>query len=199
MKDRLTLRNRFMICLLLVTVIGGLRLVPWLYAAYRLPRVAASDMGLVWQECELTAADADMPNHELVERCFGHPWEPFSDAERATHAVVANGQWSLAIGNNVYTIIDHQFAMSSWPRLYFWHLLGLRGRTTFYKNGQAIKTLYSSFQPYSPSLSLQQIAGKAVWEFADRWTTTIMADDQDLRRTGLVSTKPIDPIAWRIS
>lgn len=182
MKSRITLRNGFIICLLLTVVGVGLRVVPWLYAAYRLPHATASDMSLEWQECELMATDAEIPNRELVERCFGHAWAPFSDAERTTYAVVDNGLYTLTIGDDIYTTVTQQFPTPSWRWLYLWHTLNLSGRVTLYKNGQAIKTLYSSFQPFSSNLSLQQIDGKAVWEFADQRATTIIADGQDLRR-----------------
>jgi hypothetical protein len=183
MKSRVTLRNGLIICLLLAVVGVGLRVGSWLYAAYRLPHVNATDLGLEWQECELTAADADIPNHELVKRCFGHVWEPFNDAERANQAVSNDGLSTLTIGDDVYTTVTQRLATPTWRRLYFWHTLDLSGRVTLYKNAQAVKTLYSSFrQPFSPNLSLQQIGGQAVWEFNDRWASTIIVAGQDLRR-----------------
>lgn len=183
MKIRRFLCNVILTVLALIMIGAAGRTLLWLYTAYRLPMATAADVGLEWQECELTAADADIPNRELIERCFGHAWKPFNEADRANHAVNDNGLRTLTIGDDLYTTVTQRFATPTWRRLYFWHTLDLSGRGTLYKNGQAIKTLYSSFQPFSSDLSLQLIDGKAVWEFADQRATTIIADGQDLRRT----------------
>lgn len=183
MKIRRFLRSGILTVLALILIGAAGRTLLWLYAAYRLPAATAVAVGLEWQECELTAADADIPNHELVERCFHHVWEPFNDADRANYAIDNNGLRTLTIGDGIYTTVTQQLPTPSWRWLYLWHTLNLSGRVTLYKNAQAVKSLYSSFQPFSPNRSLQQIGGKAVWEFADHRAATIIVDGQDLRRT----------------
>lgn len=52
---------------------------------------------------------------------------------------------------------------------------------TLYKNDQAIQSLYGEFAAYSPNVSLQNIGGKAAWEFSDGNTATIIYDGSDVR------------------
>jgi len=55
-------------------------------------------------------------------------------------------------------------------------------RYTLYMNGDPVKTLWGEFTAFSPNISLQDLNGKVVWEFADHKRAAIVYDGKDLRR-----------------
>ena len=59
--------------------------------------------------------------------------------------------------------------------------LPIKQRYVLYRNEKPIATLRGEFVAHSPNISLQNIGGKAAWEFADGNIATIIYDGQDVR------------------
>jgi len=123
------------------------------------------EIGLTWQECPDRAHE-----WEEAENCFGHPMPLWEEGEYGNFARrLADGEsLELTIGRDVYRAV---------PR---GHLL-TQQRYTLYRNGRAVKSLYGTLTAYSPNVSLQNVGGKAVWEFSDGKTVTIIYDGKDVR------------------
>jgi hypothetical protein len=123
-------------------------------------------VGLTWRECAISQGF----DWRQAEDCFGHPMPLWGKVEEGTfgHRVgLENIQ--LTIGQDAY-----EASLNG----------GIVGKEkyTLYRNGKAIRSLYGEFSTYSPNISLQNIGGKAVWEFSDGRTATVVCDDLDIRQ-----------------
>lgn len=125
------------------------------------------DIGLTWQECAVfTGFD-----WEQAESCFGHPMPLWHESESANLGTRLNDNMSLhlTIGQDVY-----RASLSG--------RLLLEEQYTLYKNDQVVYSLYGKFTAYPPSVSLRNVGGKAVWEFSDGNTATVIYDGSDVRQ-----------------
>ncbi len=124
--------------------------------------VTAEEAGLAWQECPVAGGY----EWRQASECFGHPMPLWSDAERAYFGERAgNEDLQLTIGQTTYRAV-----LGS-------SILPIQSWYTLYRDGTPLHTLSGVFTAYSPNISLQNIGGKAAWEFAN----TIFYDGQDLR------------------
>lgn len=122
------------------------------------------DLGLDWQEC---AISEDF-SWKQVETCFGHSMPLWSESDTANFAArVGMDGMQLAIGQDVYEVKVRATLL-------------LKEQHTLYKNGRAVRSLSVEFTTYSPSVSLQNVGGKAVWEFSDGNTVRVIGDGVDL-------------------
>jgi len=131
----------------------------------KLNSVEPVDVGLSWQECPVTEGF----NWTQAETCFSHPMPLWNDEEKINFGIQIDMEsFQLAIGNDVYEtrVNDDLF---------------LKQKYTLYKNKNAIQSLSGEFTSFSPNRSLQNIGGKAVWEFSDGNTATIIYDGLDVR------------------
>ncbi len=124
------------------------------------------DVGLTWQECVVTSFD-----WKEAETCFGHSMPLRDERERGNFADRLGDLESLQlkIGQDVYRAVPTGsiFAIQ---------------RYTLYRNDKVVRSLYGRFTAYSPNVSLQNVDGKAVWEFSDGETATIIYDSRDVRQ-----------------
>lgn len=124
------------------------------------------EAGLVWRECAATALESSQ-----AEACLG-PRPAFGDVDKARWATRTGSGLHLAIGADTYETRHLGLGViPAWP----WDPYILL------KNGRPLRALLGEFAAYDPDLSLQRIAGKAAWEFADPRQATIIYDGQDLR------------------
>ncbi len=142
----------------------------WMLASQRqpsLPTSAPEKMGLVWTECAMTGG----PDWRKAEPCLGHPMPIWDELDKSPFGERFGYEGiRLTIGRDAYeTNLSGGFF--GWERY------------TLYKNGRAMRSLYGQFTAFSPNVSLQNVGGKAAWEFADgEETATIIFDGADLRR-----------------
>lgn len=132
-----------------------------------MPSAATNEAGLVWQECPL--ANASFGERE-IEACFGHSalmWDEQDEARYGKRAGLQGIQ--LVVGEDTYLADVNESIVPV-------------ERYTLYKNGAPLKTLWGEFTAYSPNISLQNLDGRVVWEFADHQRATIIYDGKDLRR-----------------
>lgn len=130
-------------------------------------QVSPEEAGLLWQECEVTGFDLAQ-----AEACFG-PWPERSEAEVARYSTRTATGLRLTIGSDVYE--TRHFGLGiipGWPCDPY----------VLLKNGRPVSLLWGEFLVYDPDVSLQEIAGKAAWEFSDPHQATIVYNGQDLRR-----------------
>ena len=134
--------------------------------ASSLKPVRPEDIGLTWQEC----ASSQGFDPKQAETCFGRLYPLWSEGEKANFGTrIDLEKLQLTIGEDVY-----QARLNG--RLF------LNEKYTLTKNGKVIRSLYGKFTAYSPSVSLQNVSGKAVWEFSDEKTATVIADGVDVRQ-----------------
>ena len=122
-------------------------------------------VGLSWQECLVTEGF----DWTQAETCFSHPMPLWNDEEKINFGIQIDLEsFQLTIGNDVYEtrVNDGLFPKQKY---------------TLYKNQTPIQSLYGEFTTFSPNRSLQNIGGKAVWEFSDGNTATIIYDGLDVR------------------
>ena len=165
------------ICSLLIVALGK--------TSYRQPRsgrlraVTPEEVGLAWQECELS--EESYPNHlnwKQAEDCFGYPMPlERSEEERprfATHD--ENYSLQLTIGQDTYRteVVEDDFPMQKY---------------TLYRNATPFESLQGMRGSHPPNISLQNINNRVAWEFmaysytptgTDR-IATIIYDGSDLR------------------
>jgi hypothetical protein len=125
------------------------------------------EAGLTWQECPLI--QEEYLNLSLVQECFDHSvpfWSEDEGINLGEHVDYENIR--LVIGQDVYKTNVKQ---SLFPTQ----------RYALYKNGEQIHTLRGEFGAHSPNISLQNVSGKAVWEFSDHNIAAIIFDGQDVR------------------
>ena len=125
------------------------------------------DIGVTWQECAITQGF----DWKQAETCFGHAMPLWDESEKANFGNRLDDMESLqlTIGQDIYraSLSGGLFSIEKY---------------TLYKNDQVIQSLYGEFTSYSPNVSLQNIGGKAVWEFSDGNTATIIYDGLDVRQ-----------------
>jgi hypothetical protein len=140
------------------------------------------DVGLTWQECAISQGP-DWNQAEAcfsypmsscwiqAEACFGHPMPLWNESEKANFGSYLGDMESLqlTIGQDIYRV-------SLTAKLF------MKAKYTLYKNGHAIRSLYGEFGAHSPNISLQNIGGKAAWEFSDGKIATIIYDRLDVRQ-----------------
>lgn len=123
-------------------------------------------VGLTWQECAISQGF----DWRQAEDCFGHAMPLWGEGEE--------GRFGRRIGlENIQLTIG--------PDVYEASLKGgILGKEKYalYRNGKAVRSLYGEFNTYSPNISLQNLGGKAVWEFSDGSTATVVYDDLDIRQ-----------------
>jgi hypothetical protein len=128
------------------------------------------DVGLSWQECPVTEGSATEGfDWKQAESCFGHPMPLWNDEEKVNFGIQTDMEnLRLTIGDDIYEtrINDNLFPKQKY---------------TLYKNGNAVQSLSGEFFTFSPNRSLQNIGGKAVWEFSDGNTATVIYDGTDVR------------------
>ena len=124
----------------------------------------AEDVGLTWQECAISQGF----DWKQAETCFGHPMPLWGEREKANFGTHLGENLQLTIGQDIYQANPS-------GGLFF------KEKYTLYRNGDAIQSLYGGFNAYSPNVSLQNVGGKAVWEFSDEETATIIYDGLDVR------------------
>lgn len=137
---------------------------------YALPPSAPTEMGLHWQECpSIKGSESAGFNWKEVEPCFGHAMPYWNDEEKANFGtLVSMENLRLTIGNDVYeTMLS--------DRAFF------QEKYTLFKNEKNIRSLSGTFTTFSPNRTLQNVGGKAVWEFSDGNTATIISDGADVR------------------
>jgi hypothetical protein len=121
-------------------------------------------VGLTWQECAVSGGF----DWKQAEICFGHPMPLWGKGEEATSGHrVGLENFQLTIGQDMY---EASLDSGIFPKVKY----------TLYRNGKAIRSLYGEFSSYSPNVSLQNVGGKAVWEFSDGKTATVTWDDLDV-------------------
>lgn len=123
------------------------------------------DVNLTWQECVVASFD-----WEEAEDCFGHSmpiWDK-SGQENFADRLENLESLQLKIGQDVYRAVPTGDAFQF-------------QRYTLYKNDKVVRSLYGKFTAYSPNISLQNVGGKAVWEFSDGETATVIYDGRDVR------------------
>ncbi len=132
-----------------------------------LPAANPEDVGLHWHECAVSAPYT----WAQAEACFGHPM-PLSRSEERDRWGERLGSegWRLTIGADTY---ETRATIAFLPP---------RSWYTLSRNGVLLANLWGEFTAYSPNISLQNVAGKAVWEFADHRGGTVVYDGRDLRR-----------------
>jgi hypothetical protein len=127
------------------------------------------EVGLVWHECQVFGA---FERNQAAE-CFGQPmplplWNSTDKANLGEQ--VGMEDWRLTIGSGTYqTVVS--YSISPISPCY-----------TLYQDGTRLHTLCGEFTSHSPNISLQNIGGKAAWEFADHQLDTIIYDGQDVRQ-----------------
>ncbi|MCP4537886.1 MAG: hypothetical protein GY832_12145 [Chloroflexi bacterium] len=152
--------------LCLVIVLG------WIGYTYRQPspslRSATPDeVGLTWQECPLIQEEHLDVN--LVQACFGHSVPLWGEDEKINLGErVDQENLHLVIGQDVYKADVKQGLFPT-------------QRYALYENGEHIHTLRGVFGAHSPNISLQNVGGKAAWEFSDHNIAIIIYDGQDIR------------------
>lgn len=127
--------------------------------------VEPSDVDLSWQECP----DTKGFDWKEAETCFGHSMPLWNDEERVNFGSrIGMEDFRLTIGNDIYEtrINDDLFPSEKY---------------TLYKNGNTVQSLSGEFTSFSPNRSLQNIAGKAAWEFSDGNSATVIYDGEDVR------------------
>ena len=127
------------------------------------------DVGLTWQECAISQGF----DWKQAETCFGHPRPLWDESERAHFGNRLDMEgFQLIIGQDVYRASLSGSLFRSFGK----------EKYTLYKNGKVIQSLYGEFTAYSPNVFLQNVGGKAVWEFSDGKTATIIYDGLDVRQ-----------------
>lgn len=123
-------------------------------------------VGLTWQECAISQGF----DWKQAEDCFGHAMLLWGKEEegRFGHRVGLESI-QLTVGPDEYE------ASLDWG-------IVQNVKYTLYRNGKAIRSLYGDYSTYSPNISLQNLGGKAVWEFCDGRTATVVHDDLDIRQ-----------------
>jgi len=123
------------------------------------------DVGLTWQECAISQGF----NGKQAETCFGQPVPLWNESEKAKFGTRFDAEnLQLMIGQDVYqaNLTGSLFTIEKY---------------TLYRNGDFIQSLYGEFSSYSPNVSLQNVGGKAAWEFSGGETATIIYDGLDVR------------------
>ena len=159
---------------LLILGLGCIVTLTWIgykhFQSSLLPAAARDEVGLIWQECPLSHAYFYWTLQEAKE-CFGHPMPLWSDDEAAAiyGERIGDFDFQLVIGRDVYRtdVNKDTFPMQEY---------------TLYRNGDPIKTLRGWFGSDSPNRLLQNVDGKAVWEFGDQEQATVVYDGQDVRQ-----------------
>lgn len=125
------------------------------------------DIGVTWQECTISQGF----DWQQAESCFGHSMPLWDESEKGNFRCRLDDMESLqlTIGQDIYRA---SLSGGLFPK----------EKYTLYKNDQAIQSLYGEFAAYSPNVSLQNIGGKAAWEFSDGNTATIIYDGSDVRQ-----------------
>ena len=125
------------------------------------------DIGLTWQECTISEGF----DWKQAETCFGHSMPLWNESEEANFGKRLDDMESLqlTIGQDIYRA---SLSGGLFPNRKY----------TLYKNDQVIQSLHGEFTAYSPNVSLQNVGGKAAWEFADSNTATIIYDGLDVRQ-----------------
>lgn len=135
-----------------------------------LKALTPAEAGLTWQECPVTRGSIDQ-GFDLAEAqtCFGQSLPLWNEAEKANFATrVGMEALRLEIGSDVY---ETRLASDTFPI----------EKYTLFKNGVSLQSLSGQFTAFSPNIALQNIGGKAAWEFSDGNTATILYDGVDLR------------------
>jgi hypothetical protein len=125
------------------------------------------DVGVTWQECTISQGF----DWKQAETCFGHFMPLWDESEKANFGSRLDDMESLqlTIGQDIYRA---SLSGGLFPK----------EKYTLYKNDRVIQSLYGESTSYSPNLSLQNIGGKAVWEFSDGNAATIIYDGLDVRQ-----------------
>ncbi len=125
------------------------------------------DIGVTWQECTISQGF----DWQQAESCFFHSMPLWDESEKGNFRCRLDDMESLqlTIGQDIYRA---SLSGGLFPK----------EKYTLYKNDQAIQSLYGEFAAYSPNVSLQNIGGKAAWEFSDGNTATIIYDGSDVRQ-----------------
>lgn len=156
-------KRRILLILVPLAILGQAGCTPTRQSS--LEPATPEEVGLHWEEC---AAPHGFEPY-LEETCFGHPGLRRSEADIANFATqVGSATLELTIGQDVYeaSLTSHSFQQETY---------------TLHRNGQALRSLNGQFTGYSPNVSLQNVGGKAVWEFSDAETSTIIYDGLDIR------------------
>lgn len=132
-----------------------------------LPSATAEEVGLDWQECPV-GNDYRWPQ---AVGCFHHPMPIWEDIEKGSFAEeVEPDDWQLTIGQATYQASRDGDGFS------------LKACYTLSRDGIPLSNLCGEFTTYSPNLTLQNIGGKAAWEFADHDLQTIIYDGVDIKQ-----------------
>lgn len=125
------------------------------------------ELGLRWRECAISQGFTG----KEAETCFGHSIPLWSESEKARFGIRLDDGESLelTIGQDVYR--------ASLSGAHF-----QKNRYTLYKNDRVVRSLWGEFTAHSPNISLQNVGGKAVWEFSDGNRATIIYDGSDVRQ-----------------
>ncbi len=162
------MKTRKMLSILVGLILFALLV--WMVVSSRqpsLPSASAQSMGLTWTECEMSGA----PDWRKAEPCLGHPMpRPDADSREVYGKRFDYEGIQLVIGQDVYeTNVSGEFI--GWSRY------------SLYKNSKRVKSLFGQFTAFSPNVSLQNVGGKAVWEFSDaEESVTVIDDGVDLRK-----------------
>ena len=125
-------------------------------------------VGLTWRECALSGGY----DPQDARQCFDQSAPSWYKDEREAGNFgkrLANDNFQLTIGADTYrtTSLDG--------------LLPNQECHTLWRGETALKTLCGQFTSHSTNILLQNIDGKAAWEFADHRLDTVIYDGRDLR------------------
>lgn len=125
--------------------------------------------GLTWRECVLSEGYDPMQ----AEVCFGQPvplWNQDAREKANFGERIESDNFRLTIGlDTYYTTFQDS-------------LLPMQDCFTLHRGDTRLQTLCGQSTSHSPNILLQNINGKAAWEFADHRQDTVIYDGQDLRR-----------------
>ncbi len=162
---------RFILLLFVIMVGAGIgyrmfRCEPILSRPLSLPTVTPAEAGLTWRACSQSSL---YYNWDEIMSCYGHTVPMLAPAEEALFARRHDfDDLHLQIGDDAY----HIASFTGFFPLY---------RYTLYKNARPIKTLCGAPDAISSNISLQNVNGRAVWEFAAPDVATIIDDGRDYR------------------
>jgi hypothetical protein len=139
------------------------------------PLVTKRIGNLTWQECEISKATYEGKFKPAPAACYRklRTSMQFTNRDRqnlGVHDLSADGI-ELRIGKDVYRTAPS----------------GMDANYVFTRNGAAIAKLTSEFVTFSPNRSLQNVGGKAVWEFAGAPETfTVLVEEKDMRASAQI-------------
>ena len=131
-----------------------------------LPISTPEEAGLSWQECPVGGLAQAAP-------CLDTQRPSKSEAERVRLGVRSSVGLRLTVGGDTYETRHLGLGViPAWP----WDPYVLL------RNGRPVSLLFGEGETHDPEISLQEIADKAAWEFADARQATIIYGGRDLRR-----------------